>query len=137
MLASLFGNSTIPVLEEVASFSQARHGVLASNIANIDTPGYQVRDLSPVEFEKRLREAIESRDHPQVSLGTGELVKGGDNAIREVRDSMRTILRHDGTDVGMEQQVTELNKNQFMHSMAITLMTSQFRLLQSAISERV
>ena len=137
MLNSLFGNSTLPVLEEATWFTQARHGVLASNIANIDTPGYQVRDLSPQEFEKRLREALEVRDRPQVSLGTGELTQGGDGAIRKVRESLRTVMHHDGTDVGIEQQVTELNKNQFLHSLAISLMASQFRLLQTAVSERV
>ena len=58
MLPALFNNTTIPVLQEVLSFSEARHNVLAGNIANADTPGYRVRDLSVDTFQERLKEAI-------------------------------------------------------------------------------
>jgi flagellar basal-body rod protein FlgB len=55
MLDSMFANSTLPMLEQVVGFTQARHGVLAGNIANLDTPGYRTRDLSPVEFQEQLK----------------------------------------------------------------------------------
>ena len=45
MLSGLFQATTIPVLEQMVSFAQARHIVLAGNIANMDTPGYQAHDL--------------------------------------------------------------------------------------------
>ena len=64
MLSSLFQSSTIPVLEQVVNFTEARHGVLAGNIANLDTPGYRTRDLSPALFQERLKEAIETRHQP-------------------------------------------------------------------------
>ena len=50
---------------------------------------------------------------------------------------MKTILFHDGSDVGVEQQVLEISKNQFMHNLAVTIMTHQFHLLQSAVRETV
>ena len=64
----MFGNTTIPVLEQVAAFTQARHHVLAGNVANMDTPGYRVRDLSVDTFQERLRAAIEAREYVR-SLG--------------------------------------------------------------------
>ena len=36
----------------------------------------------------------------------------------------------------MEHQVTEMVKNQMQHNLALSIMTSQFRLLQTAISGR-
>ena len=36
----------------------------------------------------------------------------------------------------MEFQVTEMVKNQLQHNTALTIMNSQFRLLQAVISER-
>jgi len=57
--------------------------------------------------------------------------------MRDVKDSMKSILYHDQSDVGLEQQVTELANNQFMHNMAVALMTAQFRQLETAISERI
>lgn len=136
MLPSIFQSSTIPVLEQVVNFAQARHSILAGNIANMDTPGYKVRDLSVENFQDRLKEAIQTRDQQALnSPGTRKLSEG--DPLREVKDSMKSILYHDQSNVGIEEQVLEVSNNQFMHNMAISIMTSQFQLLETAISERV
>ncbi len=137
MSAGIFESSTIPVLEQVVNFAQARHAVLAGNIANLDTPGYRVRDLSVETFQQRLNEAVEARRQTHEPLSPGLIGETPDDAMQRVRDSMKTILFHDGSDVGLEQQITEIAKNQALHNMAIAIMSSQFRLLQAAISERV
>ncbi len=137
MLARVFQGTTIPVLQEVMHFAQARHEVLAGNIANIDTPGYRTADLSPEVFQDRLREAMERRDQVgwPVSAGVADAREG--DPMRRVRNSVKSLLRHDESDVGLEQQVIEMTNNQFMHNMAVTLMNSQFRLLEAAVSERI
>ena len=134
MITSLIDGTNIQVLENVVSFAQARHQVLAGNIANLDTPGYRVRDLSVETFQQRLKESIEAGPR-QVTPGV--VTHQADEALRHVKDSMKTILFHDDSDVGLEQQVTELSKNQMMHNMAVSIMTRQFRLLETVISERV
>lgn len=143
----IFRSTTIPVLEQVVAFTQARHGVLAGNVANLDTPGYKTRDLSPTAFEEKLREAIEQRDQPvslnpgsqhsyyEESRGTGIPRRDLDD-FREVKESLKSILRHDEVDVAIEKQVTEIAKNQAKHNLALNLMVSQFQLLEAAISER-
>ena len=62
MLSSLFQSSSLPVLEQVVNFTEARHGVLAGNIANLDTPGYKTRDLSPALFQQRLQGSDRNED---------------------------------------------------------------------------
>jgi len=145
MLASLFDSSTISVLEQVVNFTEARHGVLAGNVANLDTPGYRTRDLSPELFQERLQEAIETRHaspRPTYGYGSNNSTKSAGAAqnldpFQGVKESMKSILYHDDSDVSIEQQVTEIMKNQSQHNLAITLMASQFRLLRAAVSERV
>jgi flagellar basal-body rod protein FlgB len=137
MPASIAGSTTIPLLQEVIAFTEARHGVLAGNVANLDTPGYRVRDLSVEAFQDRLRAAVEARRAAGEESSPGILAQPPDDDLRRVRESMQTILFHDDSNVGIEQQVLEISKNQFMHNLAITIMTSQVRMLQSAISERV
>ncbi len=134
MFNNLFDSSTIPVLQQVVGFSQARHTVLAGNIANLDTPGYKVRDISQEDFQKRLGEAIQRSHKPSRYRVSGD---SGGARMAEVSKNPKTILYHDKSNVGMEYQVTEMVKNNMQHNMALTLMTSQFRLLQAAISERV
>lgn len=137
MLPSMFDSTNIPILQEVASFTEARHSVLAGNVANVDTPGYQLRDLSPETFQERLKEVIAERTMARQSPSLGLAHAEPGDPLRHVRDSLRSITFLDGSNVGIEQQVTEITKNQFMHNLAISIMGSQFRLLQTAISERV
>ena len=133
----LFNSTTIPILEQVIGFAQSRHTLLAGNIANLDTPGYQVRDLSVESFQEALKEVIEAKEKTGQPISPGLMSSGPDEAMRHVKDSMKSILYHDGSDVGLEQQVTEIAKNQMMHDMAIDILAAQFRLLQTAISEKV
>ncbi len=138
MINSLFNNTTIPVLQEVLSFSEARHNVLAGNVANADTPGYRIRDLNTETFQTRLRETIERRSSRDSTLSPGEQsVLPPDDEMREVRESLKNIEFLDGSDVAMEQQAAEVAKNQYLHNLTVSIMTNQFRLLQAAISERV
>ena len=143
---ALFDSTTIPVLQQVLHFTEARHGVLAGNIANLDTPGYKTRDLSPELFTAKLKKAIESRQrrainagslHPATANGVTSVTGTGTDAFQDVRESFRSVLRHDEADVSIEQQITEMAKNQAQHNLALSIMVTQFRLLETAISERV
>ena len=143
MLSSMFDSTSIPVLEQVVNFTQARHGVLAGNIANLDTPGYKTRDISPEQFQARLKEAVDARHQQSISptyeinaklAGRDSLIHG--DGMDEVRDSVKSILYHDQSDVSIEHQVAEIGKNQAQHNMALQIMLAQFRLLRAAITER-
>lgn len=136
MIPNLFNTTTVPALTEVLGFTHARHNVMAGNMANYGTPGYRVRDLSVENFQERLKDALETRDREKVELSPG-MIGQQDAKMHRVRATLKDILYHDHTNVSLENQVNEIAKNQLMHNMAITVMTSQFRMLQTAISERV
>jgi flagellar basal-body rod protein FlgB len=135
MLPALFNSSSIPVLEKVVGFTEARHNVLAGNIANIDTPGYHAQDLSPVQFQSQLKEAIETR-REQATQPAGQSAIDGDDPFVGLHDTMKSLLYHDDSDNDLERQVAALTKNQMQYNLAVTIMTNQFRLLQAAISEQ-
>jgi flagellar basal-body rod protein FlgB len=139
----MFDASSLPVLEQVVSFTQARHGVLAGNIANIDTPGYKSRDLSVKSFQSRLKEAVEARrqasESPSYAINAelaGKPTGEGAENWQLVRDTKNDILYHDEHDVSLESQVTQITKNQSQHNLALTIMNAQFRILRAAVTER-
>ncbi|MBX7169200.1 MAG: flagellar basal body rod protein FlgB [Pirellulales bacterium] len=132
--SQLFAGSPIPVLEQTVLFAGKRHALLAGNIANLDTPGYRAKDVSPAQFEARLRKAIDARRQSPHSLNE---VAHRSDPVREVRNDFESMVRHDDGNVVLEDQVKEISKNQQRHNVAIALLTSQFRLMQAAISERV
>jgi len=135
MIESLFHSTTLPALEHTARFAQRRHELLAGNVANQDTPGYRARDLSVADFEQALAKAIDhqfaSPAHPGPSAGYLST-----DPYDGPRRAMDKLVYHDGSDVNMERQITEMAKNQGMHNMAIALMRNQFSVLNAAITER-
>jgi flagellar basal-body rod protein FlgB len=137
MLSGLFNSTTIPALGEVLNFAQARHTVLAGNIANVNTPGYRLRDLSQSEFQQRLKEAITASRAAAQPLSPGLAYSEPGDPMRQVRASLENLVYHDDTNIDLEKQVAEMTKNHLLHNFALTVMTDQFQLLQTAISERV
>jgi flagellar basal-body rod protein FlgB len=136
-MADLFQSTTIPLLEQVVQFTQARHLALAGNVANSSTPNYVARDYSVDDFQNKLKEAVRERHQP-VSAGVpADLHTPEENKLSRAAAQPKGILYHDQSQVGLEHQVTEMVKNRSEHNLALTIMVSQFRLLQTAISERV
>jgi flagellar basal-body rod protein FlgB len=135
MLDGLLQTNTVPLLEQVVNFSHARHNLLAGNIANLDTPGYRAADLDTAKFEDQLRSMLEAQKMGGAEIaeesGFAELRQPGQHGLE-----WGNLVRHDDGDVSLEHQIAQLSKNQMQHNLALTIMTSQFRLLQAAITER-
>lgn len=148
MLSSLLNSTTIPLLEQVVDFTETRHGVLAGNLANMNTPGYHTRDLSTEKFQANLKEAVAAQHAPpdnnspidkygSLPSYSGPSAETTLDPYRNVKASLKDILYHDNSDVSMEQQVNEIVKNQTEHNMAIDIMAAQLRLLRAAVTEKV
>src|SRR3984885_1276171 len=133
-MSSIADGTTIPLLEKVAAFGERRSTVLASNVANIDTPNYHRRDLPVQEFERSLREAIQG-GASRNDLSTGpaglpaELIHG-----REIGSPSLTY--QDNSNRSIEHEMMEMTKNLSMQSFAVTLLTTQMGMLQAAIKEQ-
>ncbi|MCY3010710.1 MAG: flagellar basal body rod protein FlgB [Pirellula sp.] len=148
MFPSLFANSSLQSLEKTVEFTDRRHAILAGNMANMDTPDYKTRDLSVDGFQESLKNAIESKsrakaDSPGLQFDVLQGVEedgqplSEEQATQQVFDSMRQVVYHDGSDDSIEMQVSQIAKNQSLHSMAVALMRSQFQTLKMAISESI
>ncbi len=133
-MLGIFNNTTIPALEQTMAFSQHRHELLAGNVANLDTPNYRARDLDLGDFQNALAESIDRARHTPASQAVSPTTR--DDIYAGPRAATEQVVFHDNSDVSLERQVTELAKNQHMHSLAVTTMRSQFNLLRAAITER-
>jgi len=61
MIDGLHATTSLPALERSLQYMSARHRLLTSNLANIETPGFRPTDVSPQAFQAALRDAIEER----------------------------------------------------------------------------
>lgn len=128
-LDNLMNQGNAPMLERVLQFTQARHRLLAENIVNVDTPGYQQKDLSLDRFESLLADRVKTRQ----TNGAARF----DDIRTEIENPSSGILAHDGNNRSMEQLMTDQAKNALMHNVAIELLRKQYSALTMALQERV
>ena len=134
---AIFGGTTVPALEQVAIFNEARQNLLAGNIANFDTPTAEMKDMDVGLFKRDLAKAIERRYEPGGSADAKYPLKSSSTTGGGTWPNDMPILKHDYNNIGMEYQVTEMAKNNMEFNTAISLMKHQMLLLETSISERV
>lgn len=147
MIKPLLNGTTIPILEKVAAFSERRHEVLVGNLANIDTPGYRMRDLPVAAFQEALTEAAERFQNGAPSPDSNS-VPSSHSAPSDLDDLFpQTLFRpseaapknvtfQDGNNRSVEYEVMEITKNAMLQKYALQVMIAQMNLLQSVIAER-
>jgi len=111
-------------LERALDQSALRHRVLATNIANVDTPGYRTRDVPTFagEIEQAMAQAGDG-DAPTAPLMTP--------VAREVRGLME---RPDGNNVSVERESLLLAQNQLRFEVAVAFLKTEFHRLALAIN---
>ena len=140
---SQFEGGAIPVLQKAMAFHEARHTLLARNIANASTPGYRPTDLNEGDFQNLLLQAVRNRDAGHLrsfqlpeseAFGTDAqghlLVKADPTPTREGQ------VRHDGNSFNPEREMSFLADNALAHERATQLLAGSFRTLELAIRGR-
>ncbi len=140
----MFHNSATNLLEQVVNFGQMRHNVLAGNIANISTPGYEFRDLPPDAFQELLKDAATAQGKSPLKSaapagGLSDLTGGAtpDDPFANMRNQIDSTLIVNSENRSLEYQVAEITKNQMQHNLALSILQNQYQLIETAISERI
>jgi flagellar basal-body rod protein FlgB len=127
----MLNEGSTPLLEQMVNFTARRHELIAANVVNISTPGYQQKDLDLPAFQQMLADHAARRDE-----AGPENVDFSDIA-EDVESPKHGQLFHDGANRSMEQLMSDQAKNALMHNVAIELLRQQFQTLQMALKERV
>jgi flagellar basal-body rod protein FlgB len=137
-LVNLLGAGATDALEQAIGFAADRHRVLADDLANVDTPGFLMKDLSVPRFQQELVRALEQGRRADPGTARIRLDRRPDGSARTGDAAgLRSIVFHDGNDRNVETLVVELTKNAQRHAQAVSLLRSQIRLLRAVISETV
>ena len=103
-------------LEKYMDVLAARQKMVASNIANVDTPGYKTQDVDfQTEFTKLLN-----------GTGSGSIQGQEPTGLR---------VKNDGNNVDIDREARLLSENSIRFSAASNLLKGQFRMLKTAIHD--
>ncbi len=106
-------DNSIKLLERMLDITSFRQKILASNIANADTPGYKAKDIS---FQKELDKAAE-----------------GKNDGYEIYEPVTTMPNKDGNDVNLDIEMAKVAENTLIYNTAAQLMSMKLRMAKDVI----
>ncbi len=129
MFDSMFGN--LDKIGRGLDASWAKNEIISSNIANVDTPGYKKKkavfgDLLNNELSSSALKTTNVR-HMQTDTSSNGLIVS--------RDMTTTNMRTDENNVNIDEEMSDLSKNQIYYNVLTQRATGEISKLRSAIQE--
>ena len=129
---------TLKALATSLNMRQMRQELIASNVANAETPGYKAKRI---DFEAALARALDidkqqsllSNDEKHFNVGGG----GFDNLEPTIYNDANGILSEDGNTVDRDAEMSKMAENKILYDASVQLLNKKLGLLKYVIgSER-
>lgn len=129
-------NKMIQMMDRSMTLSSRRMSLVASNLANIDTPNYRTRDFS---FQEAFKQEVEALDR-QFSPGGHDLPShfpsgAAASAPRVTNPIDQKYERNDLNDVNLDRETMNLAKTQATYQLSSSIAQSELRRLLGAIRD--
>jgi flagellar basal-body rod protein FlgB len=131
---SLIVDPTANALEQAMDLRLKRQELLGSNMANIDTPGYQPRDL---KFEGELIRIIENDSLMPVTkrtdgehMGMGVEALAGADSVEERPDIQNSL---DGNGVDLDREMARVADNSMRYNATLEMQRRRVGILNYSI----
>jgi flagellar basal-body rod protein FlgB len=125
MVEALFNQPNYLAAKKTLDAVALRQEAIASNIANLETPGYKRLDLA-TSFQSELDRACASRDPRQISSLEPSLTVDP-NALPNGRD---------GNTVSLEKEMAQLNQNALVHNLETQLVSNMLLRIRMAVTSK-
>jgi flagellar basal-body rod protein FlgB len=125
MVESLFQSDNYSVVKKLLDVAAMRHEALASNIANVETPGYKRVDLNKT-FEAELRADLRAGDARAATRLQPALAE----------DSTAISSRADGNNVQLDRELLAMTGNSTNFDVLTQFASSSLKQLRTAIIGR-
>ena len=127
-------SQTVSILEKALDLRSKKHNVIASNIANMDTPDYKAFDLV---IEKELQKVTGQKNSiflnktNKAHMESQRSKAGGVSVV--IDDTQGLSLRGDGNTVDIDKQMGNMAENTLMYKAAAQMIQRKFQGLKSVI----
>ena len=133
------GIAQLPLLTALTDkmrWHQARQTLLAENVANAETPGYQARELKAYSFEQHLRDSAFAELSTAATAPGHFSVSSNEGGGFRVTDDGDFQVSPQGTAVNLEDEMMKVTANQMDYQTITTLYTRSLRLIRSALGHQ-
>jgi flagellar basal-body rod protein FlgB len=126
---NMFGG-TIHKLENSLAFATAKNQTIANNIANVDTPNYKAKD---VVFKNVLQNEVAQAREAKRTHENHLPFTNYSGAPYKVITEHNMSYNHNGNNVDVDKEMTELAKNQIYYQALVDRINGKFGSLQTVI----
>lgn len=112
-------------MEHALNLRYERQGLILSNVANLETPGYNVQDFS---FERAMQRATENQ-------GTLSRTHGNHMDLDPVEASRSLEFAQQDRPVDLDEEMVKMSENQMMYEIVTRMIGKKFDGLKYAIDE--
>lgn len=125
----------VSVLSQAINLRSQRHAVLASNIANADTPYYKARDF---DFQSAMQNALSGRTEggglAMATTSARHLAGSGGTGAVNLQYRTETQSAVDGNTVDMDVERAQITDNALQYQILTQLISDKFKGMRSALS---
>ncbi|HNX95182.1 MAG TPA: flagellar basal body rod protein FlgB [Holophaga sp.] len=128
MFDLLSSDRMIQTMDRSLSLSTRRMELIASNLSNIDTPGYRTKDF---DFSSALKSELDQLNHAPTPLARTDpkhfasANSGSQPSI--TNPNAPSYERNDGNDVSLDRESNQLARTQFNYQLASNFAQSKLR----------
>ncbi|MBD5778682.1 flagellar basal body rod protein FlgB [Pelagicoccus sp. NFK12] len=126
MIDDLMQRENYVLAKKLLDVSHAKQNAIASNLANVETPGYKRMDIE-TSFDAQLKRAAATNDVNEIR----------NLEFRTVRDLESPNQRADGNNVQIDQEMLAMQKNAIQYEFLANYTSTSLNRLKTAISGRV
>ena len=132
-IKGLFGGS-IPLLNRALDLRSVRHNLIASNIANKDTPHYKAFDLM---VEKEMERAVNKENGFRMrKTHSGHIIRGSitDGGIQGLSENKRGFYEsEEGNTVDLDSEMGNLTENSLKYTVSAQILSKKLAGLKNVI----
>ena len=131
----LFSDNVPKILVKALDFQSQRHLLIASNISNLDTPGYQAKDI---DFKSQLVNAMGRGGDLAMKVTQSGHLGPGASALKSMQPQIfieSDESRSDGNNVNIDKEMAKLAENQIAYNATIQMLSKRSSTIRAAINE--
>lgn len=129
----VFAKVGIPKFENFLNLAAARHKLLAGNIANVVTPGYQSKDI---DFKAELVKAAGETSHLAGRTTHPNHIPTGRHKNSPPKVHSEKVQTGELNSVDIEKEISAMSRNELLYSVGAILIQKKFDGLRNAITSK-
>ena len=134
-MSQLFDKTT-SALNTSLNMRLIKQNIIASNIANAETPGYHAKKI---DFEDALARALDLDGMRSASSSHADHIAMGAGSMKKLRpeiyENPEGAVNNDGNTVDLQAEITNQAENQIMYQAVVELMRKKLAALRYAASD--